>query len=425
VAPETGSYRSAADAPRVLEAIDRRLAARQATLADLSTADLTTYSNLLLAAGRLTDAEAALTAVNTRAPGDHSVLLALALLAGARGDAAAQAQRVNALEAAFPGDPDAGDLKARQLLAQGDKAGAKAAWQAVLARTEAVPALLGLAELALDAKKPQEALTWADRAVKVAPGDDQAWAAHARAQTALGEYSGARRDLDKALALAPDDPWHHLDRGKLAWLHLFDPQLAQSDLEFVTLKVPDNFFGWSALAEVYEDQDRPRQAYNAWMKALSLRPDYRFGYPSAAMLSFRFQDFPRAAAYAREAAKDYPAEYAFPFVEALSLKALGKWPAAVAALEKARPRFTRGSTVDEFFRFLLTPGSGADYYFNTAMNLEKRDNIRLRLRFYQGCFYALNKSQGAAKAAFDEVGASSLMKIPEIAASRDWLDHGL
>jgi len=80
--------------------------------------------------------------------------------------------------------------------------------------------------------------------------------------------------------------------------------------------------------------------------------------------------------------------------------------------------------VDEFFRFLLTTGSGADYFFNAAMNLEKQDTVRLRLRFYQGCYYAMTKSPGAAKAAFDEVGASELLKIPEIGAARDWAEHG-
>jgi len=425
VAPEASSYRGPADATRVLDAIDRKLAARQATAADLSTPDLSTYSNLLLAAGRLPEAEQALVLLDGRKPKDHTVMLSLALLSGARGDAATQQTRVAALEAAFPGDPDAGDLKARLLLSRGDRAGAQAAWLAVLAGREDVGALTGLAELALDAKKPQAALPLADRAVKVAPGDDQTWALHARVENDLGQYVAARGDLDRALTLAPDDPWHHLDRGKLAWLRLYDTTLAQADLEFATIKLPDNFFGWSALAEVYEELQKPREAYNAWMKALSLRPDYRFAYPSAAMLSFRYQDFARAAAYAKEAAKDYPAEYGFPFVEALSLKALGQGPAATAVLEKARPRFTRGSTVDEFFRFLLTTGSGADYYFNGAMNLEKKDNIRLRLRFYQGCFYALTKSPGAAKAAFDEVAASSLIKIPEIGAARDWLEHGL
>jgi len=423
IAPETRSYRTAADAPRVLEAIDQKLAARQATAADLPTADLEVYSNLLLTAGRLPEADQALQALNTRKPGDRNVLLRLALVAEARGSTDVTS-RLAALEAASPGDPDAADLRARRALARGDKVGAKAAWTSALTQREDSGALLGLATLALGEKKPQVALSFADRAVQANPTDDQAWAVHAQVQSSLGAYRAAKRDLDQAVTLAPDDPWHRLDRGKLSWLRLYDSRSAQADLELVTMKDPDNFFGWSALAEVYEDLDRPRDAYNAWMKALSLRPDYRFGYPSAAMLSFRFQDFPRAAAYAREAAKDYPAEYAFPFIEALSLKALNRWPEAVPALEKARPRFTRGSTVDEFFRFLLTPSSGADYYFNTAMNLEKTETTRLRLRFYQGCFYAMSKSQGAAKAAFDEVGASTLMKIPEIAASRDWSNHG-
>jgi len=422
IGPETASYRSPKDAARVLEAIDKKLAGGSASL--LSVTDLSTYANLLLAAGRFSDAERTLSILDERKPKDHTVLLTLALLAEARGDAPALQKRVATFEAAFPGDPDAGKLRARQLSAQGDKAGAVSAWRAVLMSREDPEALSRLAESTLDAKKPAEALAFIDRAVKAAPEDDQVWALHARVQTALGQYLEAKRDLDRALTLAPDDPWHYLDRGKLAWLHLYDPMSAQSDLEFTTIKDPGNFFGWSALAAVYEELFRPRQAYVAWLKTLSIRPDYRYAYPSAAMLSFRFQDFPHAAEYAREAAKDYPAEYGFPFVEALSIMAMGQTAAAIAVLEKARPRYIRGSTVDELFRFLLTPGSGADYSFNAAMNREKTETIRLRLRFYQGAYYALSKSPASANAAFEEVAASSLKRIPEIDASQEWLDHG-
>jgi tetratricopeptide (TPR) repeat protein len=423
VARQIASYRSAADAPRILETIDHDLASREQTAADLPTPDLSAYASLLLTASRLPEADQAYRILADRNPADRTVLETLALLAGARGDLKAQDIRIAAFEKAFPGDPDALGLRARFLFAKGDRPGAQAAWTAVLQVREDPAALEGLAGLSLDAKKPQAGLSLADRAVKAAPGDDQAWALRARALTDLARYREAQRDLDQAIALAPDDPWHRLDRGKLAWLHLYQPDLARSDLELVTIRDPDNFFGWEALAEVYEDQDRPRQAWDAWLKALSLRPDYRFAYPSAAMLSFRYQDFPRAAQYAHEAAKDYPAEYAFPFVEALSLRALGRAQAAQTVLEKAKPRFVRGSSVDEMFRFLLTPGT--DYYLNTALNLEPQENVRLRLRFYQGVSYALAKSVNSARAAFEEVGGSTLKRIPEIAAARDWLDHGL
>ena len=419
------SYRSAADAPRILEALDHRLADKSQTAADFSTPDLATYSDLLLAAGRLPEAEQALSLLNERKPNDHTTLLSLALLAGARGDLKTQSRRVSALDAAFPGDADAADLKARLALAQGDKAGAKAAWQGLLTQKEDPAALQGLANLALGEKRFSEALSLLDRAVAVAPADDQAWALRAQTLASLAKYPEARRDLDRAISLAPEDPWHRLDRGKLLWLHLYDPLQAQADLEFATIQAPDNFFGWEALAEVYEDQLRPRQAYDAWMKALSLRPDYRFAYPSAAMLCFRFQDFQRAGYYAHEAAKDYPAEFAFPFVEALSFRAVGKIPAGQTVLEKARSRFTRGSTVDEFFRFLLTPSPGADATFNAVMNKESEEKVRVRLRFYLGCYYALTKSPSAAQASFEEVETSTLLKIPEVTEAKDWLEHGL
>jgi len=403
--------------------LDRKLATGETVPADLTTSDLSLYSSLLLTAGRWKEAEQALEVLETRTPGDRSVLWSLTLLAGTRGDLAAQEKRLAAYEKVWPADPEAQGIRARILLKKGDRAGAKNAWTAVVAQGENSGALSGLAELALDAKRPQEALALADRAAKVAPEDDQIWALRARVLVELTRYQEARKDLDRAITLAPEDPWHRLDRGKLALLHLYDFNGAQADLEFATIRIPDNFFGWEALAEVYEEQDRPKQAWVAWMKALSLQPDYSFAYPSAAMLSFRYQDWPRAAYYARLAAKIHPGEYAFPFVEALSLRAQGQIPAAQIVLEKARPRFTRGSTVDEMFRFLLTPGS--DYHLNAALNLEKQENVRLRLRFYQGCYYTLTKAPASARAAFEEVEVSTLKKIPEITAARDWLDHGL
>jgi tetratricopeptide (TPR) repeat protein len=421
-APELAGYRSAADAPKVLDAFDQRFAKGQSTPSDLSTPDLQVYSNLLLAAGRLPEADKLFQLLNQRVPKDKTTLLTLALVAGARGDRAAQTQRLAALEAAFPGDLDAAGIRARLLLAQGNRTAAAAEWKAILAQKDDLDALVGLTDLSLDANKPQDALAWAERAVRAFPLADEAWAARARVKTDLAQYLPARQDLDRAITLSPDDPWHRLDRGKLAWLHLYDPVSARADLEYSVAKQPNNFFAWAALGEVYDDQNQPRKSYDAWMKALSVRPDYRFGYTTAAMLAFRYLDFDRAIRYAHEAAKDYPAEYAFPFVEALSLRAIGQPQAAQTVLEKARPRFERGSTVDEMFRFLLTPGS--DYYLNNAMKLETKDTVRLRLRFYQGAAYALAHAANSARAALQEVADSTLQKIPEIGAARDWLEHG-
>lgn len=422
VEQEAASYRSPADAPRILESLDQQLAAREIHPSTLSTPDLTLYSSLLLTAGRLAEAEKAYEALDARTPADPAILWTLTLLAGARGDLATQEKRLTAFEQTSPGEPEAAEIRARILLAKGDRRGAKAAWSSVLARTEEPEALIGLARLALEEKNFREARVWVDRAVKAAPGDDQTRSLRARILIAQQLYGEARQELDQAVSLAPDNPWHRLDRGKLTLLQLHDFEAARGDLEYASIRDPGNLFVWEALAETYEELDRPRDAWQAWLKVLALRPDYRFAYPSAAMLAFRYQDWERAALYAREAAKAHPAEYGFPFVEALSLKALGRNQAAQTVLEKAKPRFTRGSTVDEMFRFLLTPGS--DYNLNDALNREPQETVRLRLRFYQGCFYALAKARASARAAFEEVQESTLKKIPEITAARDWLDYG-
>jgi len=422
LARETAGYRGPADAARILAALDQQLAARHGAPADLATPELTTYAHLLLAAGRLKDAEASLSVLADRTPGDRTTLYALAALAGARGDLATQATRLTALEAAHPGDPGAGNLRARAALARGDKAGAQKAWSAVVAQGEDPEALAGLAQLALDAGAPGQALSLVNRALSPSPDDDQGLGLRARIQTELKNFRAARQDLDRAVALAPDDPWHRLDRGKLAWLHLYDLGLARTDLEWVTARLPQNLMAWEALAEVNEEEGQGPAAFDAWKRVLELRPDYRFAYPSGAMLAFRYRDFARAAPLAHQAALDHPAEFAFPFVEALSLRYLGRPAEAQTVLEKARPRFLKNPTVTEMFRFLTTPGS--EYYLEGALKIEKQENVRLRLRFYQGCQYAFSKAWNSARAAFQEVGDGTLLHIPEIAAARDWLDHG-
>lgn len=417
---EVESFHSSADAPRVADAIRQKLSQTGKTVQDLSAADLGTYAGVLLAAGRFDDADQALTTLDKKKPGDKDTLKTLALLAEARGDASRDA-RVNAFVQTFPTDPDALNLKARLLLSRGDKAGAAAAWNTSLGQAETREALEGLAGLALNADKPDDALPLAERALQHQP-DDGTWVLHSQVMTALNKSYEARQDLDQAVKLAPDDPWHRLDRARVEWRKFRDAAAAQADLETAVKLAPENVLSWSLLSDVLEGSDQPKAAYDALLKTLALRADFRPSYPSGAMLAFRLKDYPRAIDFSRKAALDYPGEYAFPLVEALSLQALGKADDAQTALERARSRYANSSAVSELFRFLLNPKT--DDFLNTAIQQEKSPATRARLKFYQGCWYAQNGAKASAQAALEQVAESNLEGIPEIAAARDWLNHG-
>jgi tetratricopeptide (TPR) repeat protein len=420
VSTEAANFHSAADAPHVADAIRQQLEQSGKTVQDLSASDLNTYAGVLLAAGRLDDADKTLTVLDKKQPGDKETLKTLALLAEARGDASYEA-RVSALTQKFPTDPEVLNLKAHLLASKGDTAGASAAWSASLAKTETREALEGLAGIALDANKPDEALPLADRALQHDP-DDGTWALHSQVMRALNKPFDARHDLDQAVSLAPNDPWHRLDRARVEWRQIHDAAAAQTDLETAVKLDPNNVLSWSLLSEVLESRDQVQPAYDALLKTIQLRADFNPSYPSGAMLAFRLKDYPRAIEFARKAAKDYPGEYAFPLVEFLSLQALNRPQDAQASLDKARPRYTENASVTELFRFLQTPTS--DSFLNTTLEKDKNQANRIRVKYYQGCWYAQTGAAASAQAAFEEVAACQLEGIPEILAARAWLNHG-
>lgn len=374
-----------------------------------------------MVAGRDADARIAFEALVARVPRSVEAHLSLGWLAWNRQDAAGARVHLDVVDALSPGNPDALALRGNVLWATGDRASATAAWDQALASGDRVDALSGLARAALVGGQPSRGLEFADRAVAMSPDDPSLLSLHSQLQSALGHDAGARADLDAAIALSPD-PWLRVDRGRLLWRTFHDAPSARADLEAAVAALPDQVLAWAQLGEVAEAQNDTPRAYQAWQRVLALRPDYRWAYPSASVLAFRLQDFEKAVVYSREAAKDYPGEFAFPFAQALSLRFLGQPDAAQTVLTSAQKRFPRGSTVDEAFRFLLTPGS--DYAFNTAMKLETNDSLRLRLRFYQGCSYVQAHLDRSALACFQEVADGTSPNLPEVASAQAWMAHG-
>jgi tetratricopeptide (TPR) repeat protein len=76
-----------------------------------------------------------------------------------------------------------------------------------------------LAELAV-AREPWRASLFARRVLSLCPRDDGAWAVLGLAQSLLGHYRYAARAYERALALAPDNPFYAHNLG-----HLYDVAL--------------------------------------------------------------------------------------------------------------------------------------------------------------------------------------------------------
>lgn len=80
-----------------------------------------------------------------------------------------------------------------------------------------------LAELGVE-REPWRAALFARRVLERCPDDDGAWAVLGLAQSLLGNYRYAARAYERALAIAPGNPWYAHNLG-----HLYDVALNRPD----------------------------------------------------------------------------------------------------------------------------------------------------------------------------------------------------
>ncbi len=145
----------------------------------------------------------------------------------------------------------------------------------------------------------RRALEAAERAVALGPDLADSWSARAWMRTSLSwDWSGARSDFDRALALAPRDTnillrWSHL----LGVLGQMDEAIAEG--RKVIEIDPLYAWGWDFLASYYLRAKRPDLARDAATRALEIAPEHLYalqdlgaaelllGKPAEALATFR------------------------------------------------------------------------------------------------------------------------------------------
>jgi len=277
----------------------------------------------------------------------------------------------------------------------------------------------GLARLSLDSQKWDDALETLDAAIALDPRRDSLFALKSRAHGGLQKFLEAEEDLNKAVELAPDNLWNLLDRARLRWRDLYKPLGSLEDLNRILIQEPENFFALVYRAEINESMDNVKEAYEDFVKAITLRPDYKYAYPSLSILSFQTQDWERAQNYALKSWRLYSGEYAFPWIAALSLRKLGRNNDAKPILEQAFKQYSSQPLIQEMCRFLLTPAVA--YGLDDGLAKEKSPVVKARLKFYQGFQYQLMKQPQAAKVLWDEVSEQKLRNVPEIRMAKAFL----
>jgi tetratricopeptide (TPR) repeat protein len=87
----------------------------------------------------------------------------------------------------------------------------------------------------------------------------------------VNDLEGAARDLDEAVALAPDWAAAHFERGKV-WLRLDDMEAAARCFRRAAEQLPGFGGAWGNLGAALGELDRPGDALNAFEHLLALEP---------------------------------------------------------------------------------------------------------------------------------------------------------
>jgi tetratricopeptide (TPR) repeat protein len=87
----------------------------------------------------------------------------------------------------------------------------------------------------------------------------------------VNDLEAAARDLDAAIAEAPDWAAAHYERGK-AWLRLDDMERASASFRAAAERLPAFGAAWSNLGATLGELDRPGEALDAFTKALACDP---------------------------------------------------------------------------------------------------------------------------------------------------------
>lgn len=181
---------------------------------------------------------------------------------------------------------------------------------------------LGRSAAALAARRFEEALAAADKAVAAAPSEPDAWAARAEAKRRLNDLEGALADLDRAAALMPGEPRFLGARAEIK-RRLGDWAGAEADAT-----------GWAQRAEARRCGGRLKEALAAADSAVAEEASAWALVVRAKALRALGRNAEAERSLADAVAQD-PGSYLARAWHGEALRALGRGPEALAELDQA------------------------------------------------------------------------------------------
>jgi len=179
-----------------------------------------------------------------------------------------------------------------------------------------VPALLGLARVALVGSRLDEALEWLDRALAIQPGCAEAVALKGLFWMQQRHFEKALELLEQAQAMDPDLAMVYFNLGK-CYCEIREFGAAEPNLRKAIELRPGHFDAYAQLSLVEIETGRLKEAANSMRRAIQINPRYLRGYLVLGSLCERAGKPEHAIRLFRAAVQQNPG--AFPLRERLCL----------------------------------------------------------------------------------------------------------
>ena len=279
--------------------------------------------------GQIDEAVACLQAFCAKAAGNGEAWQLLGDALMERGDVLAGR---DAFRRAVAADPHRQQVAAAlRHLRQGRRQAAEKAFRDILKRRpDHVAALVGLANIALDANVAQDAERLLRHALAIAPNMDTVWRGLARLHSERADYRAAEAAAERALALAPEssDCWTLLGTVQAWGLR---PEKARQSFERALSIKPNSPRVALSLGHVLKTIGERQACEQAYRQALELAPDLGEAWWSLADLktyAFSDDEVRRMEAGVARSNGDLAQRAAFRFALGKALEDRGNWDGA-------------------------------------------------------------------------------------------------
>lgn len=261
--------------------------------------------------------------------------------------------------------------------------------------------LIGLANALMHLKgREEESILIFNRAEEIDSQNPFVYSDRSRVHRFLKDYGAAEDDLSKAIELYPSE-WNYLDRARIRIGDLGDNEGAKEDLLMIMDLNEENFFANVYLAGILDEEGDYEQARIHYERVLAQADDYQYAYPSLGKIYFIQEKWAQSAEMYKKALEAGLDEMTYPLMAYLAYYMDGDIRSGNAILNRYIGRLDRSSSIYEMFRYYLAPSS--PYFVQMAIDKEKDEMFRERMKFYMAMIDNVKGRIDTAKAIFNEI----------------------